>query len=40
MPANSVALSINDSGVCSACEYHNVYQSLTPEGKCGSRVND
>ena len=29
MPTSSVALSVNEDNICSACEYHKVYQSIT-----------
>ena len=31
MPNNSVALSLNKKGICSACEYHEVYQSISSD---------
>ncbi len=31
MPTNSVALSVNEDNICSACEYHKVYQSITDD---------
>ncbi len=31
LPISSAALSINEEGICSACEYHEVYQSITSE---------
>ncbi len=31
LPNNSVALSINKKGICSACEYHEAYQSISPD---------
>lgn len=29
MPISSVALSLNENSICSACEYHLVYQSIS-----------
>jgi len=31
LPISSAALSINENGICSACEYHEVYQSITKD---------
>ncbi len=32
LPLSAVNLSINPEGICSACEFHKVYQSITPQG--------
>ena len=32
MPLSTVNLSMNAEGICSACEFHKVYQSISPDG--------